>query len=90
MKKRAVGEKHAEFVQSLVSLAELKRRQDQTEQALLLFKQAAEVLRNQDPSFSASECLSLVPEAIALRVMHISKSYFPFVKTHVVFIEETP
>ena len=57
VKKRAVGEKHAEFVQSLVSLAELKRRQDKTEQALLLFKQAAEVLRNQDPSFSASKLL---------------------------------
>ena len=50
-----MGEKHAEYVQTLVALAELKRRQGSTADALLLFKESAEVLQHQDPTFSASE-----------------------------------
>ena len=53
VKRRAVGEKHAEYVQSLVALAELKHVQGRTPDALLLFKEAAEVLQHQDPTFSA-------------------------------------
>ena len=50
-----MGEKHAEYVQTLVALAELKRRQGSTADALLLFKESADVLQHQDPTFSASE-----------------------------------
>jgi len=55
VKRLAVGEKHAEYAQSLVALSELKRRQGRSEDAMLLFKQAAEVLQHQDPTFSASK-----------------------------------
>lgn len=54
MKKAAVGEKHAEYVQSLVALAEVKRQQGNSPDAMLLFREAAEVLQHQDPTFSAS------------------------------------
>ena len=53
VKKRAVGEQHPEYVQSLVALAEVKLVQGFTPDALLLFKQAAHVLQHQDPTFSA-------------------------------------
>lgn len=53
MKRRAVGEKHAEYVQSLVALAELKQVQGSTPDALLLYKEAAQILQHQDPTFSA-------------------------------------
>ena len=59
VKRAAVGEKHAEYVQSLVVLAELKKQQGNSPDALLLFCEAAEVLQHQDPTFSASESCSL-------------------------------
>lgn len=48
-----MGEKHAEYVQSLVALAEMMHVQGRAPDALLLFKQAADVLQHQDPTFSA-------------------------------------
>jgi len=73
-----VGEKHAEYVQTLVALAELKRRQGSTADALLLFKESADVLQHQDPTFSASEdssllvmSMSVLRETHALVYLHI-------------------
>ena len=57
VKRRAVGELHPEYVQSLVALAELKHVQGSTPDALLLFKQAAHILQHQDPTFSAGMTL---------------------------------
>jgi hypothetical protein len=70
-----VGEKHAEYVQTLVALAELKRRQGSTADALLLFKESADVLQHQDPTFSASEesshlVMSLLKESPVLVYLH--------------------
>ncbi len=66
-----MGEKHAEYVQTLVALAELKRRQGSTADALLLFKESADVLQHQDPTFSASEHSShLVMSVSVLRETH--------------------
>lgn len=62
VKRAAVGEKHAEYVQSLVSLAELKRRQGNNADAMLLFREAAEVLQHQDPTFSASMSIPVAIE----------------------------
>lgn len=53
LKRRAVGEQHPEYVQSLVALAEVKFVKGCTPDALLLFKQAAHILQHQDPTFSA-------------------------------------
>ena len=53
VKKQAVGAKHAEYAQSLVALAEMKHVQGKASDAVLLFQEAAQVLLNQDPSFSA-------------------------------------
>ncbi|KAL0027705.1 hypothetical protein WJX79_010517 [Trebouxia sp. C0005] len=66
VKRRAVGEKHAEYVQTLVALAELKRRQGSTADALLLFKESADVLQHQDPTFSASNVLQYTQLASVL------------------------
>lgn len=53
VKRRAVGEQHPEYVQSLVALAEVKLAQQATPDALLLFKQAAHIMQHQDPTFLA-------------------------------------
>lgn len=71
-----MGEKHAEYVQTLVALAELKRRQGSTADALLLFKESADVLQHQDPTFSASEetshlVMSVLRHSPALVCLHI-------------------
>ncbi len=71
-----MGEKHAEYVQTLVALAELKRRQGSTADALLLFKESADVLQHQDATFSASDdsshlVMSVLKESHALVYLHI-------------------
>ena len=57
-----MGEKHAEYVRSLVTLAEVKQKQGSTPDAVLLYKEAAQILQHQDPTFTAgvitvSHCL---------------------------------
>lgn len=69
VKRAAVGEKHAEYVQSLVVLAELKKQQGNSPDALLLFCEAAEVLQHQDPTFSASESCSPFQQCCIVTIM---------------------
>ncbi len=83
-----MGEKHAEYVQTLVALAELKRRQGSTADALLLFKESADVLQHQDPTFSASEdssdwVMSVLDASHVLVCLHIMVLKYQLVYTHV-------